>query len=244
MITLTPITGSPGAVDLATIDRNFTTIVNYLNRTLSVADGGTGNITYTDGQLLIGNSASTGLTKTTITAGSNMTVTNGNGSITLAATAPAQQMTLLKANSGPSTNTSANDLDTFAITGLTSKDSLLIYFTVSALTQSGGQITIQSATDSFNICQINGGGVCTSGHTIMGTIVIKQSQESTTTYNSVTTDSLTITNGGNIAGNVNGNSAGVTTAWTSPWTISLHNTGVTSGGTLRWSWDLYKVLGQ
>jgi hypothetical protein len=51
---------------------------------LPEANGGTGESTYTNGQLLIGN-ASGGLTKATITAGSNITVTNGDGAITIAA---------------------------------------------------------------------------------------------------------------------------------------------------------------
>lgn len=51
--------------------------------TLGTADGGTGQTSYTDGQLLIGNTAG-GLTKTTLTAGSNVTITNGNGAITIA----------------------------------------------------------------------------------------------------------------------------------------------------------------
>lgn len=53
---------------------------------LPEANGGTGESTYTDGQLLIGNSSDNGLTKATITAGSGISVTNGNGSITIAAT--------------------------------------------------------------------------------------------------------------------------------------------------------------
>ena len=48
--------------------------------------GGTGQSTYTDGQLLIGNTAG-GLTKATLTAGANVTITNGNGSISIASTA-------------------------------------------------------------------------------------------------------------------------------------------------------------
>jgi hypothetical protein len=48
--------------------------------------GGTGQTSYTDGQLLIGNTATGGLAKTTLTAGSNVTVTNGNGTITIAST--------------------------------------------------------------------------------------------------------------------------------------------------------------
>lgn len=52
---------------------------------VGVAYGGTGQTSYTDGQLLIGNTAG-GLTKATLTAGSNVTITNGNGTITIAAT--------------------------------------------------------------------------------------------------------------------------------------------------------------
>jgi hypothetical protein len=55
--------------------------------TLPVASGGTGQTSYTDGQLLIGNTSTTQLTKATLTAGSNITITNGGGSITIAATA-------------------------------------------------------------------------------------------------------------------------------------------------------------
>jgi hypothetical protein len=53
--------------------------------TIATANGGTGQSTYTDGQLLIGNSAG-GLAKATLTAGSNVTITNGNGTISIAAT--------------------------------------------------------------------------------------------------------------------------------------------------------------
>jgi hypothetical protein len=52
---------------------------------LAVADGGTGQGSYTDGQLLIGNTTGNTLTKATITAGSGISVTNGSGAITIAA---------------------------------------------------------------------------------------------------------------------------------------------------------------
>jgi len=54
--------------------------------TIGVAYGGTGQTSYTDGQLLIGNSTGNTLTKATLTAGSGVTITNGNGSITIAST--------------------------------------------------------------------------------------------------------------------------------------------------------------
>lgn len=53
---------------------------------LPVANGGTGQSSYTNGQLLIGNTTGNTLTKTTLTAGSGISVTNGTGSITLATT--------------------------------------------------------------------------------------------------------------------------------------------------------------
>jgi hypothetical protein len=52
---------------------------------LAISRGGTGQSTYTDGQLLIGNSVGGTLAKATLTAGSGITITNGNGSITVAA---------------------------------------------------------------------------------------------------------------------------------------------------------------
>jgi hypothetical protein len=61
---------------------------NFPNPTLntvSVAKGGTGQTSYTDGQLLIGNSTGNTLSKATLTAGSNVTITNGPGTITIAA---------------------------------------------------------------------------------------------------------------------------------------------------------------
>jgi len=52
---------------------------------VTVAQGGTGQTSYTDGQLLIGNSTGNTLTKATLTAGTNVTITNSAGGITIAA---------------------------------------------------------------------------------------------------------------------------------------------------------------
>jgi hypothetical protein len=72
----------------AKLDVNGSLRANSLTLTtaLAVAQGGTGQTSYTDGQLLIGNTATGGLSKATITAGSGISVTNGNGSISIAAT--------------------------------------------------------------------------------------------------------------------------------------------------------------
>ncbi len=68
---LTPNSATQGAITVA--------------GTLGFANGGTSNTSYTDGQLLIGNSATGGLSKATLTQGANVTITNGNGTITIAA---------------------------------------------------------------------------------------------------------------------------------------------------------------
>lgn len=54
--------------------------------TLPVAAGGTGQTSYTDGQLLIGNSTGNTLTKASLTAGTGISITPGNGSISIAST--------------------------------------------------------------------------------------------------------------------------------------------------------------
>jgi len=54
--------------------------------TLGVANGGSGQTTYTNGQLLIGNTTGNTLTKATLTQGTGISITNGAGSITIAST--------------------------------------------------------------------------------------------------------------------------------------------------------------
>lgn len=54
---------------------------DIVSGTLPVARGGTGYTTYTDGQLLVGNSSNNSLSKATLTAGTGVTITNGNGTI-------------------------------------------------------------------------------------------------------------------------------------------------------------------
>jgi hypothetical protein len=65
------VVGSAGAITTGT----------WNGTAIGVLYGGTGQTTYTDGQLLIGNSTGNTLTKATLTAGSGVAVTNGSGSI-------------------------------------------------------------------------------------------------------------------------------------------------------------------
>ena len=51
--------------------------------TVATGYGGTGQTTYADGELLIGNSSNSSLSKATLTAGTGISIANGNGSITI-----------------------------------------------------------------------------------------------------------------------------------------------------------------
>lgn len=72
------VSGSP-------ITGSGTLAVSLSGTALPVANGGTGQTSYTDGQLLIGNTTGNTLTKATLTAGTGISITNGAGSITIAA---------------------------------------------------------------------------------------------------------------------------------------------------------------
>ena len=77
---------NPGTHTLALEDGNITGTAGGLSSTLAVTSGGTGQTSYTDGQLLIGNTTGNTLSKATLTAGSGISITNGHGTITIAST--------------------------------------------------------------------------------------------------------------------------------------------------------------
>jgi hypothetical protein len=75
-----------------------------LSSAVPVANGGTGQTTYTNGQLLIGNTTGNTLTKATLIAGSGISITNGAGSISIASTVTGG-VTSLNGQTGAITNT-------------------------------------------------------------------------------------------------------------------------------------------
>jgi hypothetical protein len=93
--------------------------------TIGTGYGGTGQITYTDGQLLIGKTDGT-LAKATLTASTGVTITNGNGTITIAATGSGGTVTSVDVSGGTGLTSSGGpitgsgtitiDLDNTAVT--------------------------------------------------------------------------------------------------------------------------------
>jgi len=76
-----------GKIKIGNGTSTWTSLAYQAWATLPVAvnAGGTGQTSYTNGQLLIGNTTGNTLTKATLTAGSGVAITNGTGSITVAA---------------------------------------------------------------------------------------------------------------------------------------------------------------
>jgi hypothetical protein len=131
--------------------------------TLPVANGGTGQTSYTDGQLLIGNSTGNTLTKATLTAGTNVTITNGNGTITIAATGGGGSGDVV----GPASSTD-NALARFdTTTGKLLQNSVGILSDTGAISgltdiSASGSVTLSGGTAN-GVTYLNGSKVLTSG---------------------------------------------------------------------------------
>ena len=119
--------------------------------TVAVDQGGTGQTSYTDGQLLIGNTTGNTLTKSTLTAGTGVSVTNGAGSITVANTAP-DQTVVLTAGTGISTSGTYPNF-TITNTAPSSGGTVTSVTATSPVTSTGGNtpvIAMPAATTSVS----------------------------------------------------------------------------------------------
>ena len=179
-----------------------------LTGAVAVVNGGTGQTSYTDGQLLIGNSTGNTLAKTTLTAGSGITVTNGAGSITIAATA-----------GGGGTVTSVNA--STAISGLS--------FT-------GGPITGSGTLTLSGTLGVQGGGTGTTSLT-SGAVLIGAGTSAVTSVSPSTAGNVLTSNGsawvsqapsgGGAVSSVTGSGSGISVSPTTG-AVVVSNTGVTS----------------
>lgn len=191
-----------------------------LGSSLPVASGGTGQTSYTDGQLLIGNSSGNTLTKSTLTAGSGITITNGSGAITIAATGGA----------GSGTVTSVSGTGT--VNGITLSGTVT---SSGSLTLGGAISNVDLSSAVSNVLPVANGGTGQSGYT-NGQLLIGNSTGNTLTKATLTAGSgVTITNGaGSITIAATGGGTGTVTSVSGTGTVN----GITLTGTVTSSGSL------
>lgn len=148
-------------------------------------------------------------------------------------------LTLLHQGSGTDTTATATTVDSFSVSGLTVKDTLLVWYNLESITQSTANVVLYQTTDPVTVVSMSGGSTITANLIMTGKAQIQARQGSTSALQAV-------------AEGMNSSSARVdaynnpsyTTAWTGTWTFGLRHGGVTSGGTFKYVWAVYKLAGQ
>ena len=203
---------------------------------IPVLNGGTGQSSYTDGQLLIGNTVDNTLTKSTLTAGSGVSITNGNGSITVSATGSGGTVTTVNpisvnasGSSFTSTVSNANSTPAISLTiplasvsgtnaGLLSNADYAIFNAKQDALTAGSGISIVGGTISatgLTTNNISGSAGITNGQlayskTTLGStdLVLGGTVSSVVGLNAVTANNFTGALTGNVTGNLTGNVTG------------------------------------
>jgi hypothetical protein len=187
---LTPATATTGAVTLAGI--------------LDVDNGGTGQTTYTNGQLLIGNTTGNTLTKATLTAGTGITISNGAGSITINGTGgTVTSVSVVSANGfagtvATSTTTPAITLTT-TVTGILKGNGTAISAAVSgtdyAPATSGTSILYGNGAGGFSNVTVGTGLTFATGTlSTSGTVTTNAPVTKTADFSVASTDTWLINN--------------------------------------------------
>lgn len=157
---------------------------------------------------------------------------------------PSTGMSLYGQAEGTDTNVAAANVATFAITGLTVKDTLRVVFRFSSPTaQTAGPILAYNSTDSVvlaNLCATVAGDTFTAGSMEFG---VDQGSDKSVISVGPTFTPVTI-DGTNENGFSNWGTRTVTTAWTGNWTLAIRHGGVTATGTFRYRVAVYRVAGQ
>lgn len=168
----TNITGATAGTDYVVPSGNITGTAGGLSSTLAVTSGGTGQTAYTDGQLLIGNTSTSGLSKATLTAGSGIGITNGNGSITISATGTAGVSTFSAGTTGFTPSTASSGAVTLAGTlNVANGGTGATTFSSGLIKSVGGTNALTSATAGTDYV-IPSGSITGTAANVTGTVAI------------------------------------------------------------------------
>ena len=150
---------SVGTLTAGALGAGFTTV--------ATAQGGTGQTTYTDGELLIGKTDGT-LAKATLTASTGVTITNGNGSITISATGTGGTVTDVTATS-PLASTGGTTPDISIQDGTTAQKGAVQLedsTTSSSTTKAATPASVKAAFDLADAALPKAGGTLTGDVTL------------------------------------------------------------------------------
>lgn len=195
---------------------NASATILTTNAPVTVAQGGTGQTTFLNGQLLIGNTTNGGLDKATLTAGDGVTITNAAGSITINATGTGGNVT----NNATLTSgrvVLGGGTTVVGVLGAATNGQVLIGNTTSGNLQlgsitAGSNITVTPAAGGITISSSGSGNTSAVSTLVSGNLVQGAGTTNVTTTNiGVLGNDLTVPgnltiNGGNISstGTLNG----------------------------------------
>jgi hypothetical protein len=189
--------------------------------TLAVANGGTGQTTYTDGQLLIGNSTGNTLSKSTLTAGSGVSISNGSGSITISATGSGGTVTSVSFTGGIISVATATTTPALTVAGTSGG---IPYF-------SSGTTWASSAALAANAIVLGGGAGAAPATTTTGTGVVTAIGNAVNTTGGLVTQSGTLASSALLLGGGSGSAITSTTTGTGVVTALGNNANATGGFT-------------
>jgi len=144
-------------------EKNTVSLTAGVNGTLPVANGGTGQTSFTNGQLLIGNTTGNTLSKATLTAGTNVSITNGSGSITINATD--QYVGTVTSVAALTIGTTGTDLSSTVANGTTTPVITLNVPTASASNRGALSSTDWSTFNGKQAALVSGSNIKTVGGT-------------------------------------------------------------------------------
>jgi len=152
-------------------------------------------------------------------------------------------LTRLCSGSGTNTNTTATNVATCALSGLTASDTLFVTGDIYCSTQAIAETSLYSSTDSLALSRfwVQNGVAANTGS--FGYAYLNQQANNNLEVFALETHSTSKARNSGVTSTLVSSQSSITTttAWTGSWTLALRQGAVTSGGSCDWQWKVYKL---